>query len=198
MDEIKDQELKGKSALSDGISSDNDPFSNGLYMAELTKEQVEASGSFMNELYQKVRDKYNRQVTRNALTMFRGAMFALGTQKLKNPEWKEQCASSLREALHEWKEGLINADFVLFYRNEGEKLTTEESETFKELNFHYQYFSGIDHHNASKIQASLIALLKDNSLKLEDCYKDEIFIKRVKTFFSNLSKVMDFSKKNTK
>jgi hypothetical protein len=199
MDEAEDQELKGKSALTDGISSDYDPFANGLFIVGLVKEQVEACGLFINELYQKKREgNLDHQITRNALTMLRGAIFALGTQKIKNPEWKEQCASSLRETLHEWSEGRINNDFLLFYRNRGEKLAADESEVLKELTFHYQYFSGIDHHNASRIQASLIALLKNNSLKLEDCYKDEVFIERVKIFFSNWLKIKDFSEKNNK
>lgn len=195
MDELKDPELQEREVSGDGSSSDYDPFTDGLFTAGLSKKQVEAFGLFLNELYQKVRDNHNRQVTRNALTMLQGAIFALGTQKLKNPEWKEHCASSLREIFHEWSEGQIESDFALFYKNKGEKLTNDESESFKEFRLHYQYFTGIDHHNASTIQASLIALLKDNTLKLEDCYKDDVFIERVKGFFSKLSRIIEFSKK---
>jgi len=195
MDELKDRELKGMAVSVDDTSSDYDPFTNGLYITGLTKEQIETFGLFLNELYQKIREGHSRQVTRNALTMLQGAIFAIGTQKLKNPEWKEHCASSLREIFHEWNEGQLESDFSLFYKNNGEKLSSDESETFKEFKLHYQYFTGIDHHNASTIQGSLIALLKDNSLKLEDCYKDDVFIERVKNFFSKLSRIIEFSRK---
>ncbi|MFH2069118.1 MAG: hypothetical protein ABII89_06640 [Candidatus Omnitrophota bacterium] len=196
MDEIKDPELIGRTVLGDSISSDYDPFTNGLYIVGLTREQLESFGLFLNELYQKLREKEpRRQVTRNALTMLRGAIFALGTQKLKNPEWKEHCATSLREIFHEWEQGRVESDFCLFYKNSGEKLTEKESDTFRGFRLHYEYFTGIDHHNASTILGSLITLLKDNTLKLEDCYKDEVFIERVKDFFSKLTDIISFSRK---
>ncbi len=195
MDKLKDPALEDKTISGEGISSDYNPFTDGLFTVGLTKEQVDTVGAFLNDMYQKVEKKHGRQVTRNGLTMLRGAIFALGTQKLKNPEWKEHCASSLREIFHEWSGGQMESDFVLFYRNRGEKLTTDESDNFKEFKLHYRYFSGIDHHNASTIQASLRALLKDNSLKLEDCYRDDVFIERVKNFFSKLSQIIEFSKK---
>jgi len=200
MDEIKDKALEGKGALGDAVSVD--PFTDGLYIAGLSKEQVESFGSFINDLYQKIRDSNKkRQITRNALTMFKGAIFALGTKKLSNPEWKEHCASSLREVFHEWDgEGQLGSDFVKFFKNEnGEnKLNDEEKETMKTFWNHYKYFSGIDHHNASAVQGALIALLKDNNLKLEDCYKKEVFIERVKGFFSDLSTIIKYSKNSKK
>jgi len=194
---MQDPELKDKSVLRGGASSEQDSFTEGLYVTGLTKEQIETFGSFFNDLYKKMRVQYRpRQITRNALTMLQGAIFALGTKALKNPEWKEHCASSLREILHEWNGlGNFQSDFVLFYRNRGESLSPDESRVFKEFWLHYQYFSGIDHHEASGIMGSLISLLKDSSLKLEDCYNDEAFLKRVKEFFSNLSDIIEFSKK---
>lgn len=193
MDEIVDPELAGRQLAKDVIS---DPFTDGLYIVGLSKEGTETYGDFLNELYQKVRDTHKCQVTRNGLTMLQGAIFALGTKKQGNPEWKEHCASSLREIFHEWSEGQLESDCVLFYKNNGEKLTADESETFREFKLHYQYFTGIDHHNASTIQGSLIAILKDKTLKLEDCYKDEIFIDRVKIFFAKLNAILGFFRKN--
>ncbi|MBI4117682.1 MAG: hypothetical protein HY453_01205 [Parcubacteria group bacterium] len=195
MDLIIDKELIGKGTSVDGTISD--PFTDGLYLIGISKEQVENFGTFVNDLYQKIRDTRKKQVTRNAVTMLQGAIFAIGTNKQHNPEWKEHCASSLREIFHEWSEGQLESDFVKFYKNEGEKLASNESEVFKEFRQHYQYFTGIDHHNASTIQGSLIALLKNNALKLEDCYKDDIFIERVKTFFSKLSEIQNFAVKKT-
>lgn len=195
MDDVKDPELIGRETIKDNTSSDYDPFKEGLFVSGLAKEQVRNLGLFLNELYQKIRDKRSRQVTRNGLTMLQGAVFALGTKNLSNTEWKEHCASSLREIFHEWSEGQLESEFVEFYKKSGEKLTTEESNTFREFRLHYQYFTGIDHHNASTILSSLIAISKDNSLKLEDCYKDEIFIERVKNFFSYLANIAGFSQK---
>lgn len=195
MEPIIDNELIGKGISVDGTNVD--PFTDGLYLLGINKDQVKNLGIFVNDLYQKIRDARNKQVTRNAVTMLQGAVFAVGTKKQNNPEWKEHSASSLREIFHEWSEGQLESDFVNFFKNKGEKLATNEAETFKEFRQHYQYFTGIDHHNASTIQGSLISLLKDNTLKLEDCYKDEIFIERVKTFFLRLSEIQGFTVKKS-
>ena len=196
MEEIKDPILKEK-----GTPTDNqEPFTNGLYITGLTKEQIEIFGSFLNDLYTKKRKKHKSyRVTRNASTMLQGAIFALGTKTLNNIEWKEHCASSLREIFHEWNNfNNFESDFSVFFRDKNNKLTSEEKDVFRNLKLLYQYFSGIDHHDASGIMGALIALLKDNSLKLEDCYKDEVFIEEVKKFFSNISKIIEFSKKKLK
>lgn len=193
MDDIKDLLLRGKFTSPGDVQSEIDPFGEGLFIAGLTSNQVQVYGEFLNSLYQRVRDHHKRQVTRNGLTMLQGAIFALGTERIKNPEWKEHCASSLREIFHEWDEGQIEADFVKFYRDRGEKLTNDESEVFRGFRHHYRYFTGIDHHNASTILNSLIAILKDNTLKLEDCYKDQVFLERVKEFFSKLSQIIELS-----
>ena len=57
MDELKDRELKGMAVSVDDTSSDYDPFTNGLYITGLTKEQIETFGLFLNELYQKIREQ---------------------------------------------------------------------------------------------------------------------------------------------
>lgn len=193
----EDPELKNKSVSDKSVSPIQEPFTEGLYIVGLTREQIEAFGLFINDFYEKKRARYkSQQVTRNASTMIQGAIFALGTKALNNPEWKEHCASSLREIFHEWDDqGKIPSDFVLFYRNRGDGLTQEESDIFRDFRHHYKYFSGIDHHEASGIMSSLMALLKNNSLKLEDCYKDELFLARVKGFFLNLNDIFEMSKK---
>lgn len=193
MEEINDKELSGKSISTKYTASENDPYSEGLYVIELTQEQVEAYGKFLDDFYQKIRDNHKRQVTRTAPTMLSGAIFAIGTKKLNNPEWQEHCASSLREIFHEWKDGEMESDFNSFYKKKGNKLTTTESETFKEFKLHYRYFTGIDHHEASTILGSLSAILKNRSLKLKDCYKDDIFLTRVKSFFLILAQIIEFS-----
>lgn len=170
------------------ISDSQNPFSEGLFVAGRTKEQIESYGLFFNNLYIEIGS------TRNALTMLQGAIFALGAKKLNNPEWKEHCAGSLREIIHEWKgSGGFQSDFNKHLRNKDNRLTQEEKEVFRELQIQYQYFSGIHHHDAAGIMGSLHSLLKGNSLKLEDCYCDEVFLGQVKKFFSNIEKIIGFS-----
>lgn len=178
-------------SVSDTIGQD--PYKNGLFIAGITNDQVQAYGEFYNDLYQKVRDRRSRQVTRNALTMLRGAIFALGTQSMDNPEWQEHCGSSIREIFHEWT-GLdtFKNDFKEFYPD---GWRTEDAPTFSELWSHYQYFTGIDHHEASGVLASLQSLLNNRALKQEDCYKEGIFVDRVKRFLQITAQVIEFSKR---
>lgn len=195
MEEINDEVLTGKSVHVKYTASENDPYSEGLYVIELTEEQIKEYGSFLDDFYQRVRDNHKRQVTRTATTMLYGSIFAIGTRKLKNPEWQEHCASSLREIFHEWKDGEMESDFNSFYKKKGNKLTVEESETFKEFRLHYKYFTGIDHHEASTILGALSAILRNKSLKLKDCYENDIFLGRVKNFFFILAQIIEFSEK---
>ena len=171
-----------------------DIFSEGLYLAGLTTDQVNTVGIFFNDLYEKIRNKNRpRQVTRNALSMLNGAIFSLGTKEEKNIEWKEHCASSLREIIHEWEGNGHDfcGEFREFFPNSPK---SDQSEAYKNLKLSYGYFSGIGHHNASGIMSSLIALKKDSNLKLEDCYRDDVFIEVVKDFFKTTFQIIEFSK----
>ena len=173
---------------------ESNPYSAGLRILELSEDQVEELGNFLFDFFQKRRDKYkDKQVTRTPLTMIKGAIFAIGTKNLNNPEWKEHCATSLREIFHEWKESEMKNDFVDFYRKDV-PLESKEIQIFIEFKIHYDYLTGIDHHEASRILGSLTTLLKDNSLKLENCFKDDIFLDRIKKFFLILSQINEYSK----
>lgn len=182
-----------------GFSTDNgstDSLTEGLYIAGINKEQLLLYGEFYNEMYQKIRDRRSRQVTRNAVTMLQGAMFALGTRKTNNPEWQEHCASSLREILHEWNDsGKFESDYKEFYPN---GWPAKDSTLLRELRLHYQYFSGIDHHEASGVLGSLISLLNDSTLKLEDCYKPDVFVGRVQRFLQKTGELVELSKTSVK
>jgi len=169
-------------------------FNDGLYLAGITTEQLETIGAFFNDLYEKIRNKKTpRQVTRNAITMLNGAVFALGTKEYGNIEWKEHCASSLREIIHEWEGSGVSfaGEFREFYPNSPK---TDGTEAYKDFKTCYGYFSGIGHHNASGIMGSLANLKKDSTLKLEDCYKDDIFLETVKKFFALIVEIIEFSK----
>lgn len=186
--------LEKKSAATDTSSSNETSMSHGLYLAGLDDKQLNLLGIFFNEIYEKIRNKpRSRQITRNALTMFQGAIFALGSKKDGNIEWKEHCASSLREIIHEWEGVGIDfaGEFREFYPNSPKAAETEVYKNFKHC---YGYFSGIGHHNASGIMGSLSSLRKDSNLKLEDCYQDEIFLETVKKFFSLIFEIVGFSK----
>ncbi len=181
-------------SVSDTIGQD--PFNNGLFIAGITNDQLRLAGDFFNDLYEKIRTRTRspRQVTRNALTMLMGAMHALGSKDSKNVEWKEQCSSSLREVLHEWEGNghEFASEFREYYPNSPK---SNETETYKQAKLYYQYFSGIGHHNASGILSSLSALKKSSTLKLEDCYQDDVFIETVKGFFICVSEVIEYSKR---
>lgn len=172
-----------------------DPYSEGLYLAGLTDNQVNSYGQFFNNFYELKSKKQERQITRNALTMMKGAIFAIGTKKIGNLEWKEHCASSLREIFHEWSNGDMSSDFAQYYKLNGDGLTEEEKLFFRIFKNRYEYFSGVDHHESSKILFSLRTIKNDQLLKFEFCYKDETFINEVKDFFSALSKILEFVKK---
>lgn len=176
-----------------GPLADESPFSSGLYQSGITNEQLITIGKFFNTIYEKVRNKKERQVTRNAVTMLQGAMFALGTKEY-NIEWKEHTSSSLREIIHEWEGNGFDfcADFREFFPNSPK---ANETEFYKRLKLYYNYFSGIGHHNASGIMGSLTSLKNDATLKLEDCYKDEIFLSAVKEFVSISLEIIEFSKR---
>lgn len=179
--------------LSPSESMSESPYGEGLIILELTEKQVARCGDFISDFYKKRREIDDLRVTRTAPTMLKGAIFALGTERQHNPEWKEHCATSLREIFHEWKIlNEISSDFSRYYRND-KPLNSYEKEIFKDFKNHYDYFTGIDHHNTSKIQNSLIAILKDNSLKPEDCLKREVFIERVKEFFRIIANIIEIS-----
>lgn len=192
-----DEQLAGKSLSISHSTDERDPFSEGLYTIGLTQEQVGEYGSFLDDFYQRIRDSRKRQVTRTASSMLQGAFFAIGTRELQNPEWQEHCATSLREIFHEWNDGGMESEFNEFYRNNSNKLKQAEKEVFKEFRLHYKYFTGIDHHEASTVLGALSAILKNNSIKLKDCYKEDVFLDRVKNFFHILSQIIELSKQRT-
>lgn len=162
-------------------------FTSGLYVVGLDQGNIDELGIFFNTIYSKCAEK--RQVTRNAATMLQGAIFALGSKDMGNIEWKEHCAASLREVLHEWK-GHITGEFREFYTSSPK---AGETEVYNQLTLHYQYFSGVAHHEAAGIMGALRSIKKDQTLKLEDCYTDEVFIDAVKNYFNLLSQLLGFS-----
>jgi len=103
-----DPELRDKLISVSYIDSYN-PFTEGLYIINLDENQINIYGKFIySQLVKNKHNNSNYQITCNASTMLRCAIFAVGTSKQQNPDWKEHCASSLREILHGW---VINVNY---------------------------------------------------------------------------------------
>ncbi|KKS81040.1 MAG: hypothetical protein UV55_C0023G0002 [Candidatus Gottesmanbacteria bacterium GW2011_GWC1_43_10] len=177
-----------------------DAFTKGLYALGLDKNQLDAYGEFLNGFYKEVENKHKRQITRNALTMLRGAVFAVGTSSQNNPEWKEHCASSLREIFHEWDgKDEIKSDIASIYNHNNSKggLTIDENRTLAAFWLLYRYFSAVDHHEASGAMHSLQEFKKDDSVKIENCMAENIFLDTAKDFFAHLSRIMEISRQRS-
>ena len=194
MAEFDDPQLVGKSVSFLDQTQAYSSYGEGLRILELSEENVEKYCNFMSDFYARRRAEYpDKQVTRTASTMIRGSIFVFFSEKIQNPEWQEHCSSSLREVFHEWKIlEELSKDFVKFYKS-GSPLSDDEKKVFREFKLHYDYFCGIDHHNASTTLNSLTAILGNNSLKLKECYLKSIFIDRVKHYFHLLDEIIDIS-----
>lgn len=99
---------------------------------------------------------------RNGASMLRGALFALSSRPMKNPEWREHAASSFREILHEWRTGAgsISTAFCKAFKpgNDAFPNMSTHGNEYKRLSCFYDYFSEICHHNATNILYRLQAL----------------------------------------
>lgn len=183
----EDPLLKNINGISSGLL--NGPYADGLLILSLTDGEIVRLGAFINNFYDKKSKKEGKTITRNALTMLQGGVFAIGTRTLKNPEWEEHCASSLREVFHEWPAGDISHDFSKYYRS-GVRLRENEKASFQILKERYSFFTGVAHHEGSRVMFALRSIRKDESLKLKDCYTDGVFIEEVKNFFIHLMELV--------
>ncbi len=170
-------------------------YEEGLYVLEINNSQIETCGKFVNNFY-KIKSKREKiEITRNALTMMKGAVFAVGAREYQNIEWKEHAASSLREVFHEWTNGDLAGDFNKYYID-NTRLTNEQKLLLKTLRQQYQFFSGIAHHSHTKILHSMQALKGDVNLKYDNCIDDNLFIMEIKKFFKNIITLLSFVEKN--
>lgn len=141
-----------------------------------SQENIKRIGDFFNKVFKK------KQSGRNGFTMLQGAIFALGTRELENPEWMEHCASSLRELFHEW-DGVsdkINSAFLDAFSTTHHNLPKNkvEPEMYRKLHSYYLYFSSLCHHNKNDCVYSLRELfgedVKDNT--------EELFLQAVRDY----------------
>ncbi len=169
-----------------GIDSQN-PFGSGLELIGITIQDIHKIANFFEYMYQ-----YSRKdnIARYPLTMIQGAVFAIGTSKLNNPEWKEHCASSIREIMHAFGSGSSFVDTFISIEvfKEDKKLIDE----LDKVKYYYNYFTGIDHHEPEKVIYALKGL--GYSIKWDE-HNNFIFIEQVKNFFDYLLEIISYLKK---
>jgi hypothetical protein len=170
-----------------GIEIKELPYEKGLKILELDNKEVEKIGKNINDFFQKINEKRNKSIDRNAITMLKGAIFAIGTKDLNNPEFKEHCSSSLREIFNVWKDSQLNGlqnDYRDFYK----KNITNINDELKELWNYYKFFSGIDHHDHNMWRYAL-GVIKKEETKHTTGLSDDEFIELVKNFFILLKEI---------
>ena len=179
MDETKDPILKDKEGH--GIAGDEEFsfFSDGLNAINLTQTQIDFVGKKFTEVFE------HNNSSRNGLVMARGAMFAIGSKKYGNEEWREHAASSVRELLHKWKRnvGYLADDFKKTFISRNDSFPTVEthSDEYSRIVAYYSYFSCICHHEANDI--IICARKLDGEGRKAGHDSDEDFLKKVEDFF---------------
>ncbi len=167
---------KGASAESEKT----DPIKEGLLIVGFDEKAI----LYLGETFQKIFDANSS--SRNGLSMLRGALHSLGSQK-NDPEWREHCAGSLRELIHECRSpGQISTWFCKAFKTKNSNFPniTSHSNDYAQIDRFYGYFSEIHHHNSLYILQRL-RLIYGDQIKAGDDSK-ETFIKAVKDFLEKL------------
>lgn len=167
-----------------------DPLSDGLLTLHLNEEVITYLGKIFKEIFEK------NKSSRNGLTMLKGAIFSIGTRKQNNPEWREHCAGSLRELVHECRGiGKISKWFCNTFKEKHSNFpnSSKARDEYARIDGFYKYFSEIHHHNAVYIIQRL-QFLYGGEVKVGDD-NDEMFLQAVKDYIELLFK---FFRKNIK
>ena len=182
-----------------------DLYSIGLSELGLVKNEIEEIGKFFFYMYSKLNaSRKDRNIARNPLSMLKGAVSAFATKTFNNIEWREHCASSLREIFHGFSnDGEWTYSFKkIFFENE--EMPEELKSLVSLAKLHYSYFSGIDHHEPSQIignfQSILLykgKLIERGGIKLEN-HSDNDFIEIVNDFFLNIKEIISLLIKERK
>ncbi len=164
-------------------------YTEGLKLLDLSEGQIEIYGEFLEDFYKKIYNQSGRKfgTTKNSRNMLNGIIFAVGSN-LDNLDWKRHTSSSLREIIYVWKSinRDLNNDFAKIYKKDG-KLNENERGVLKIISGCYEYFSSVHHNDESGIVGSLRVLEGNPSLEIDDCLKQDVFLKWVKNFFENIS-----------
>lgn len=166
-----------------------DPIKEGLAILGIDRKNIVYIGKIFKEIF-----KQNGS-SRNGLSMLNGALYALGS-KTNDPEWREHCAGSLRELIHECRgPGQISAWFCKTFKDKNVDFpnSTTGFDDYAQIDGFYNYFSEIHHHNSLYIIQRLQFLYGDH-IKVGDD-SQEMFIRAVKDF---IKKLHSFFKKHIK
>ncbi|MEK7632203.1 MAG: hypothetical protein AAB473_00235 [Patescibacteria group bacterium] len=121
---------------------------------------------------------------RNGHCLIMGALFALISQRHRNLEWQEHCASSLRELFHQWKgsEGLIVSAFTKIRPKGANNFPTAKNgrDLYARMRWYYEFFSSICHHHHPDALVALKSIRDDREIK---DISDDLFNKTVAMFF---------------
>ena len=153
----------------------------GLISINTSEEDINYLGNIFNEIFAA------NNSSRNGLTMLNGAMYALGTRQKENLEWREHCAGSLRELIHECRgTGNISRWFCNTYKENNNNFPNSKtaSKEYSKIDAFYNYFSEIHHHNSVHILQKLQSLY-GSKIKVGDD-SEKMFVKVVKDFVETL------------
>jgi hypothetical protein len=177
-----DPVLKEESkTLNQNSEPDFDLKKEGLLIIGLSDEDIKYLGSTFNQIYTKNRS------SRNGLSMLNGALYALGSKAKKNPEWREHCAGSLRELIHECRgAGQISSWFCDTFKEKNPAFpnSTTHSDVYARIDGYYDYFSEVHHHSSLHIIQRLQFLYGDQ-IKVGDD-SEEMFLRVAKEFVQSM------------
>jgi len=179
MDKTKDSILKDKESPSITDGNNFPFFRDGLDAVNLLQKQVDFVGKKFTEIFE------HNGSSRNGLVMARGAVFAIGSRKYGNEEWREHAASSIRELLHRWKRNAayLADDFKKTFISKNKSFPTvgTHRDEYGRITAYYSYFSCICHHEANDIIICARQLDGDSRKSGHDSEED--FLKKVEDFF---------------
>jgi len=154
---------------------------NGLDLLGLSQDAIDYLGKVFQIIF-----KENNS-SRNGLSMLNGALYALGSRN-SNPEWREHCAGSLRELIHECRGvGKISTWFCQAFKAKNLSFpnSTTHSNEYARIDGFYNYFSEIHHHSSLYIIQRLQFLYGDNIKVGDDT--PERFVIATKDFIQMLN-----------
>jgi hypothetical protein len=160
---------------------DTDFIKKGLTALSLQKDVID----YLGERFKTIFEKNNS--SRNGSSMLNGAMYALGSRGL-DPEWREHCAGSLRELIHECSgDSKICNWFCNAFKEKNNDFpdTSTHRIFYAQINDFYDYFSEIHHHNSLHIIQRLQSLY-GSQIKVGDD-TPEMFVRVVKDFIEKLN-----------
>ena len=191
---MEDQALKnfGGIPVSSQYSGDKIDFiGDGLSLVKLQQADLEYIDNYFKVIYRQ------NSSTRNALSMLRGAMFALGSKGYGNPEWREQCAGSLREILDGCAgQSKIANWFCETFKTKNLDFPSNSSnpEYYKRMQDFYAYFSEIHHHDCINILQKIQDIYGADKKAGDDT--EELFITAVGDFVNYLKVFFNTHVKN--